>query len=235
LSDERRTRCDWAGTDPLYVAYHDTEWGVPQHDDRRLFEMLILEGAQAGLSWITILRKRAAYRAAFDRFDPRKVAAYDGRKIRALLRDPGIVRNRAKIAAAVGNARAFLEVQREFGSFAAYSWRFVGGRPKRNVWRAMNQIPPQTTESQAMSRDLKERGFRFVGPTICYSHMQATGMVNDHLVGCFRYREVGRIRGSGRSAPGPAASGIVSPVERSRRRTRPTRSSPRRSIPPGTA
>jgi DNA-3-methyladenine glycosylase I len=193
LRNERRKRCGWAGTDPLYVAYHDTEWGVPLHDDRRLFEMLILEGAQAGLSWITILRKRVTYRAAFSRFDPRAVATFDGRKVRALLRDTGIVRNRAKIEAAIGNARAFLEVQREFGSFDAYVWRMVGGRSKRNAWRTLKQIPAQTGESQEMSRDLKKRGFRFVGPTICYSHMQATGMVNDHLVDCFRYREVGRV------------------------------------------
>jgi DNA-3-methyladenine glycosylase I len=169
---------------------------VPQHDDRCLFEMLILEGAQAGLSWITILRKRAAYRAAFGRFDPRTVAAFDGKKVRALLRDTGIVRNRAKIEAAIGNARAFREVQGEFGSFAAYMWRFVGGLPKRNAWRTPKEIPARTDESQEMSRDLKERGFRFVGPTICYSHMQATGMVNDHLVDCFRYREVGRASGA---------------------------------------
>ncbi len=192
VRNEPRKRCGWAGTDPLYVAYHDTEWGVPLHDDRRLFEMLILEGAQAGLSWITILRKRATYRAAFSRFDPRAVATFDGRKVRALLRDTGIVRNRAKIEAAIGNARALLEVQREFGSFDAYVWRMVGGRSKRNAWRTLKQIPAQTGESQEMSRDLKKRGFRFVGPTICYSHMQATGMVNDHLVDCFRYREVGR-------------------------------------------
>jgi DNA-3-methyladenine glycosylase I len=197
LSHHDRERCGWAGTDPPYVAYHDTEWGVPQHDDDRLFEMLILEGAQAGLSWITILRKRAAYRDAFDRFDPRAVAAFDGRKVRSLMGDRGIVRNRAKIEAAVGNARAFLEVQREFGSFDAYMWRFVDGKPKRNAWRTLKQIPAQTAISQEMSRDLKRRGFRFVGPTICYSHMQATGMVNDHLIGCFRYREVGRPAGAG--------------------------------------
>ena len=185
-------RCGWAGSDPLYVAYHDEEWGVPVHDDRRLYEFLILEGAQAGLSWITILRKRPAYRAAFAGFDPRLVARYDARKVRSLLRDPGIVRNRAKIEAAVTNARAFLKVQEEFGSFDAYIWRFVGGRPKRNAWRTLRQIPPSTSESEAMSRDLKTRGFRFVGPTICYAQMQATGMVNDHLLGCFRYRQVGR-------------------------------------------
>jgi DNA-3-methyladenine glycosylase I len=187
-----RGRCGWAGDDPLYIAYHDREWGVPVHDDRSLFEFLVLEGAQAGLSWITILRKRPAYRAAFDGFDPAAVARFDARRVRVLLRDAGIVRNRAKIEAAVGNARAFLEVQKEFGSFDAYIWRFVDGRPKRNAWKTLRQIPPSTRESEAMSRDLKGRGFRFVGPTICYAHMQATGMVNDHLVGCFRYREVGR-------------------------------------------
>jgi DNA-3-methyladenine glycosylase I len=187
-----RGRCGWAGDDPLYIAYHDREWGVPVHDDRSLFEFLVLEGAQAGLSWITILRKRPAYRAAFDGFDPAAVARFDARRVRALLRDAGIVRNRAKIEAAVGNARAFLEVQKEFGSFDAYIWRFVGGRPRRNAWKTLRQIPPSTVESEALSRDLKARGFRFVGPTICYAHMQATGMVNDHLVGCFRYREVGR-------------------------------------------
>jgi DNA-3-methyladenine glycosylase I len=186
------TRCGWAGTDPLYIAYHDEEWGVPVHDDRRLFEFLVLEGAQAGLSWITILRKREAYRAAFAGFDPRKVARFDARRVANLLKDPAIVRNRAKVASAVGNARAFLEVQDEFGSFDAYVWRFVDGRPRRNVWKTLKQIPPETPESRAMSKDLKARGFRFVGPTICYSHMQATGMVNDHIVDCFRHREVGR-------------------------------------------
>lgn len=184
------TRCDWAGSDPIYVAYHDEEWGVPQHDDRVLFEFLVLEGAQAGLSWITILRKRAAYRAAFARFDPEKVARFDRRRISALLRDPGIVRNRAKVESAVGNARAFLKVQEEFGSFDAYVWRFVGGKQRINAWKTIKQVPPTTRESDAMSKDLKARGFRFVGPTICYSHMQATGMVNDHLLGCFRHRQV---------------------------------------------
>jgi DNA-3-methyladenine glycosylase I len=185
-------RCGWAGSDPLYVAYHDKEWGVPVHNDRILFEFLVLEGAQAGLSWLTILRKRAAYRVAFDGFDPRKVARYDRRRVRALMADASIVRNRAKIEAAVANAAAFIEVQEEFGSFDAYVWEFTDGRPKRNAWRSLKEIPPQTKESEAMSRDLKLRGFKFVGPTICYSHMQATGMVNDHIVGCFRYREVGR-------------------------------------------
>jgi DNA-3-methyladenine glycosylase I len=181
-------RCDWAGSDPLYVEYHDTEWGIPLHDDRRLFEMLVLEGAQAGLSWLTILRKREAYRRAFDRFDPRKVARYDARKVRALLADAGIVRNQLKIESAVKNARAFLEVRDEFGSFDAYIWRFVGGQPIRNAWRAMKDIPARTLESDAMSKDLRKRGFSFVGSTICYAFMQATGLVNDHVVDCFRYR-----------------------------------------------
>jgi DNA-3-methyladenine glycosylase I len=181
-------RCDWAGSDPLYLEYHDTEWGIPLHDDRRLFEMLVLEGAQAGLSWLTILRKREAYRRAFDRFDPRKVARYDVRKVRALLADAGIVRNRLKIESAVKNARAFLEVRDEFGSFDAYIWRFVGGQPIRNAWRAMKDIPARTPESDAMSKDLRKRGFSFVGSTICYAFMQATGLVNDHVVDCFRYR-----------------------------------------------
>ena len=177
-------RCSWCGADPLYVAYHDREWGVPLHDDRRLFEMLILEGAQAGLSWITILRKRPAYRRAFDRFDPRKIARYDTRKKRALLKDAGIVRNRLKIDSAVTNARAFLDIQREFGSFDAYIWQFVGGRPI--VKGAESPVPASTAESDAMSKDLKKRGFRFVGSTICYAFMQATGMVNDHAATCFR-------------------------------------------------
>jgi DNA-3-methyladenine glycosylase I len=177
-------RCPWAGSDPRYVAYHDTEWGVPSHDDRHLFEMLLLEGAQAGLSWITILRKRPAYRTAFDRFDARKIARYDTGKIRALLGNAGIVRNRLKIRAAVTNARAFLAVQQEFGSFDAYIWRFVGGAPKVNRPRAPKDVPPRTAESDAMSKDLRARGFTFVGSTICYAFMQATGMVNDHLIGC---------------------------------------------------
>ena len=177
-------RCSWAGTDPLYIRYHDEEWGVPLHDDRRLFEMLILEGAQAGLSWITILRKRPAYRKAFDRFDPRKVARYDAKKKRALMADAGIVRNRLKIDAAVTNARAFLEVQKEFGSFDRYIWQFVGGAPIDTRRKTMADVPARTAESDAMSRDLRKRGFRFVGSTICYAFMQATGMVNDHLAGC---------------------------------------------------
>ncbi len=181
------TRCEWCGDDPLYVAYHDEEWGVPVHDERKLFEMLILEGAQAGLSWITILRKRENYRRAFDNFEPDKVAAYDEAKVAALLDDPGIVRNRLKIRAAIANAQAFLKVQDEFGSFDAYIWRFVGGQPIQNAWQSLADIPAQTPESEAMSKGLKKRGFKFIGPTICYAFMQATGMVNDHVVDCFRY------------------------------------------------
>jgi DNA-3-methyladenine glycosylase I len=183
-------RCAWAGSDPLYVAYHDEEWGVPAHDDRHLFEMLILEGAQAGLSWITILRKRPAYRKAFAGFDPVKVAKFDARKIASLMRDEGIVRNRLKIEGAVRNARAFLDVRREFGTFDRYIWQFTGGKPIRNRRRAMTEVPATTPESDTMSRDLKKRGFTFVGSTICYAFMQATGMVNDHTVDCFRYKEV---------------------------------------------
>jgi DNA-3-methyladenine glycosylase I len=189
-----RRRCAWAGTDPLYVAYHDAEWGVPLHDDRALFEFLVLEGAQAGLSWSTILRKRDAYRRAFDRFDPEKVARYNKRKVSTLLADAGIVRNRAKIGSAIKNAKAFLEVQAEFGSFDAYQWRFVDGRPLQNRWRAIREIPAHTVQSDAMSKDLKSRGFSFVGSTIIYAHMQAVGMVNDHLIDCFRYRQVAKLR-----------------------------------------
>ena len=185
-------RCSWAGSDPLYVEYHDKEWGVPLHDDRRLFEMLILEGAQAGLSWITILRKREAYRRAFDRFDPEKVARYNSRRVERLMRDEGIVRNRLKIEGTVRNARAFLEVQEAEGSFDDYIWRFVGGAPKQNRRRSMKHVPAQTPESDAMSKDLRKRGFTFVGSTICYAFMQATGMVNDHVVGCFRYEPLAR-------------------------------------------
>lgn len=182
-------RCDWARSEPS-LAYHDREWGVPVHDDRTLFEFLILEGAQAGLSWETILKKRDAYRAAFDNFDPRAVAKYDRRKVAELLANSGIIRNRLKISAAIQNATAFLAVQREFGSFDAYVWRFVGGRPKRNAWRRSKQIPDRTVESDALSGDLRRRGFKFVGSTICYAFMQAVGMVNDHTVNCFRYPEI---------------------------------------------
>jgi DNA-3-methyladenine glycosylase I len=194
-----RRRCDWAGSDPLYVAYHDAEWGVPLHDDRRLFEFLVLEGAQAGLSWLTILRKRERYRTAFADFDVERVARFDRRSVARLLRDAGIVRNRLKVESAIRNARAFLRVQEEFGSFAAYQWRFVDGRPRTNRWRLQSQVPPRSAESDALSRDLKQRGFSFVGSTICYAHMQAVGMVNDHLTACFRHREVGRLGGRGAS------------------------------------
>ena len=187
------TRCRWATTD-LSIPYHDTEWGVPLHDDQRLFEFLILEGAQAGLSWETILKKRDTYRTAFDDFDPARVARYTTRKVEKLLADPGIVRNRLKVESAVSNAKAFLEVQKEHGSFDAYVWRFVDGKPRVNTWNALGQVPASTSQSDAMSKDLKKRGFRFVGSTICYAFMQAVGMVNDHELGCFRYKEVGRAK-----------------------------------------
>ena len=181
------TRCAWAGDDPLYRRYHDEEWGVPVHDDRRHFEMLCLEGAQAGLSWITILRKRENYRAAFDGFDPVKVAGYDDDKVAELLANPGIVRNRLKVRAFIQNAQAFLRLQAEYGSFDAYVWGFVGGAPVVNHFQSMAELPAQTPIAEAMSKGLKQRGFTFVGPTICYAYMQACGMVNDHVVGCFRY------------------------------------------------
>jgi DNA-3-methyladenine glycosylase I len=187
-----RERCDWVpADDPLYVAYHDEEWGVPSHDDRHLFELLILEGAQAGLSWSTILRKRDGYRRAFAGFDAERVARYDGATVERLLGDPGIVRNRLKIESAIANARATLSVRDEFGSLDAYLWQFVDGAPRENGWRTLAEIPAETTESKAMSKDLKRRGFRFVGPTICYAFMQAAGLVNDHVVSCFRFRELG--------------------------------------------
>jgi len=185
-----KKRCAWCAGNALQTAYHDREWGVPVHDDRRLFEFLILEGAQAGLSWDTILKKRGNYRRAFADFDAKKVARFGRKECAALMKNPGIVRNRLKIESAVTNAAAFLAVQREFGSFDRYIWRFVGGKPRRNRWRAMKQVPASTPESDAMSKDLKKRGFRFVGSTICYAFMQATGMVNDHLVTCFRYRRI---------------------------------------------
>jgi DNA-3-methyladenine glycosylase I len=189
-----KQRCRWAGTsDPLYLAYHDEEWGVPSYDDRHLFEMLILEGAQAGLSWSTILNKRANYRRAYGRFDPRKVARYGATEQRRLLADAGIVRNRAKVAASVANARAFLDVQREFGSFATFAWSFVGGKPILNARRGLRDIPPRTAESDAFSKELKRRGFKFVGSTIMYAFMQAVGMVNDHQVDCFRYAATKRL------------------------------------------
>ena len=183
-------RCPWANTD-LYAAYHDEEWGVPLHDDQRLFEFLVLEGAQAGLSWITILKKRENYRAAFSDFDPQKVARYGAREVTRLLNNAGIVRNRLKIAAAIENAKRFLEVQEEFGSFDRYIWRFVGGTPIQNRWKKMTELPARTAESDTMSADLRQRGFKFVGSTICYAHMQATGMVNDHLTSCPRHAELG--------------------------------------------
>jgi DNA-3-methyladenine glycosylase I len=182
-----RNRCQWAANgSPNYVAYHDQEWGVPLHDDRRLFEFLVLEGAQAGLSWSTILNKREGYRKAFAGFDPQKVARFTPARIEKLLLDPGIVRNRLKVESAVTNARAFLGVQKEFGSFDAYIWQFTDGKPIQNAWKSMKQVPASTPESDAMSKDLKKRGFRFVGSTILYAHMQATGMVNDHTLDCFR-------------------------------------------------
>ncbi len=185
-----KSRCQWAGPDPIYIKYHDTEWGVPVHDDRRLFEFLILEGAQAGLSWLTILKKRPNYTIAFDNFDPHRVAAYNTRKVEELISNAGIIRNRLKIEAALQNARSFLAVQQEFGSFDKYIWQFVGGKTLKNNWNTVAEIPAQTATSVAMSSDLKKRSFKFVGPTICYAFMQATGLVNDHTVDCFRYNEV---------------------------------------------
>ena len=188
-------RCRWAKlSNPLYLKYHDEEWGVPLHDERTLFEMLVLEGAQAGLSWETILNKRANYRRAFDGFDPEQVARYGAARVRRLLRDAGIVRNRLKIRAAVTNAGAFLKVQREFGSFDRYIWGFAGGKPIQNRWKTLKQVPPKTAESDAMSKDLKRRGFTFVGSTICYAFMQAVGMVNDHTTECFRHKLAGSAR-----------------------------------------
>ena len=187
---EEKKRCGWCGTDELYVAYHDEEWGVPVWDDRTLFEFLILEGAQAGLSWSTILNKREGYRRLYDGFDPRIVALYDEGKRVELLSDPAIVRNRAKVAASIGNAQAFLKVQAEFGSFSDYIWRFTDGRPIENAWKTLAEIPATTPLAETVSKDLKKRGFKFVGPTIVYAHMQATGMVNDHLVSCFRHTEI---------------------------------------------
>lgn len=187
LIEKRTIRCAWVGEDPLAIGYHDREWGVPLHDDRKLFELLILEGMQAGLSWMTILRKRENFRQAYDGFDVIKVAQYDENKIAELLANPGIIRHRGKIEASITNAQAFLEVQSEYGSFDAYIWQFVGGEPIVNAWKRLSDLPAQTAESAAMSKDLRQRGFKFVGPTICYAHMQATGMVNDHTVDCFRY------------------------------------------------
>jgi DNA-3-methyladenine glycosylase I len=183
-------RCAWAGDDALYQRYHDSEWGVPLFDDRLLFEFLILEGAQAGLSWITVLRKRENYRAAFDDFDAERIAVYDANKIESLLQNPGIVRNRLKVQSTVINAQHFLQIQREFGSFARFIWQFVDGQPRQNSWRSLADVPSSTPESDAMSRELKRRGFKFIGTTICYAFMQATGMVNDHTEQCFRHQEI---------------------------------------------
>jgi DNA-3-methyladenine glycosylase I len=186
-----KKRCPWVSLkDPVMLAYHDEEWGVPVHDDQKIFEFLVLEGAQAGLSWSTVLNKRENFRRAFAGFDPKRVAAFDEKRVEALLSDPGIIRNRRKVEAAVSNAKAFLEVQSEFGSFDSYIWSFVGGEPIRNGWKSLSQIPVTSPVAQRMSADLKKRGFKFIGPTICYSHMQAAGMVNDHLVDCFRHSEV---------------------------------------------
>jgi DNA-3-methyladenine glycosylase I len=183
-------RCAWSGTDPLYNLYHDTEWGVPVHNDRKLFEMLTLEGAQAGLSWITVLRKRENYKEAFENFDPKNIVKYNSKKILSLMKNEGIVRNRLKIHSVVSNAKAFLEIQKEFGSFDRYIWQFVGGKQIVNKRKSIRDIPPKTIEAEAMSKDLKKRRFRFVGPTICYAFMQACGLVNDHEVQCFRYKQV---------------------------------------------
>ena len=187
---EMKTRCEWAGTDPLNVQYHDTEWGTPVFDDRKLFEFLILEGAQAGLSWITILKKRQNFAKAYDNFDAIRMARYNTKKIERLLENKGIIRNELKIRGAIQNAESFLQVQKELGGFATYIWQFVGGTPRKNAWESPAEIPSKTEESTAMSRDLKRRGFRFVGPTICYALMQAVGMVNDHTIDCFRYHEL---------------------------------------------
>ncbi len=192
MAAKTKHRCEWCGNDPLYVAYHDDEWGVPVHDDRLLFEFLTLEGAQAGLSWITILRKREGYRKAFADFDPEKVARFTKAKQEKLLLNPAIVRNRLKVKSAISNAKAFLEVQEEFGSFNKYIWRFVDGKPIVNRFKSMKDIPAKTDVSDVMSKDLKRRGFKFVGSTICYAHMQATGMVNDHTLSCFRYTQLSK-------------------------------------------
>lgn len=185
-----KQRCLWAGNDPLYIKYHDNEWGVPVHDDRKLFEMLILEGAQAGLSWITVLRKRENYRKAFDNFNPNKIANYDSKKVKQLLNNAGIIRNRLKIIAAIQNAKCFIEIKKKFGSFDNYIWRFVDYTPKVNNWNSLKEIPPRSLESDLMSKDLKKNGFKFVGSTICYAFMQAVGMVNDHTIDCFRRKEL---------------------------------------------
>ena len=187
---DTRHRCSWTGSDPLYIRYHDEEWGVPVHDDRTLFEFLVLESAQAGLSWSTILKKRENYREAFAGFNVKKVASYTDHDLEMLLQNPGIVRNRLKIAAAINNARRFIEIQKEFGSFSKYQWQFVSNTPKQNAWNNTSQIPAITPQSEAFSKDMKKRGFRFLGPTTIYAHMQATGMVNDHVIDCFRHKEL---------------------------------------------
>lgn len=190
-----KKRCDWCGTEPIYVDYHDKEWGVPVHDDRTHFEMIILDGAQAGLSWITILKRRDGYREAFDNFDVNKVSRYSDKKIEKLLTNPGIIRNRLKVNSTVKNAKAFLKIQKEFGSFDKYIWQFVNHKTIQNKWEMMSDLPAKTAESDAMSKDLKKRGFSFVGSTICYAYMQAAGMVNDHIANCFRYKEVKKLPG----------------------------------------
>jgi DNA-3-methyladenine glycosylase I len=189
-----RTRCSWCGEDPLYISYHDREWGVPLHVDQRLFEFLILEGAQAGLSWLTILKKRVAYRNAYHQFDAEKIARFNSRSINRLLHNSGIVRNRLKVEASIVNARAYLDVKEAFGSFDRYIWQFVDHQPIQNSWRSVSEIPVTTEESNQMSKDLKQRGFRFVGPTICYAYMQAVGMVNDHVIDCFRHKEIIKLK-----------------------------------------
>ncbi len=191
-------RCDWCGTEPIYVDYHDKDWGVPVHDDRLHFEMIILDGAQAGLSWITILKRRESYREAFDNFDVLKVSRYSEKKIEKLLTNPGIIRNRLKVNSAVQNARSFLKIQKEFGSFDEYIWQFVNHRTIQNKWKKMSDLPAKTAESDAMSKDLKKRGFSFAGSTICYAYMQAAGLVNDHILDCFRYKEVKKTPGLGK-------------------------------------
>ena len=193
MASKTKRRCEWGTVSQLYIDYHDNEWGVPIHDDRTLFEFLILEGAQAGLSWETVLKKRENYRKAFSNFDPVKVSRYSDKKVEALMGNKGIIRNSLKITSAINNAKRFLEVQKEFESFETYIWQFVNGKPITNRFKSIQEIPATTKESDAMSKDLKKRGFTFVGPTICYAHMQATGMVNDHVVGCFRYKEIKKI------------------------------------------
>lgn len=201
-----KKRCDWVTDDPLYINYHDCEWGVPLHDDRKLFEMLILEGAQAGLSWLTILKKREAYKIAYDDFDPVKICTWDSRKIALLREDPGIIRNKLKIESVPANARAYLGITAQFKSFDQFIWSFVDGRPIQNSWKRTDQIPPATSESTKMSKELKRRGFKFVGPTICYAFMQAVGMVNDHVTDCFRYEAVKNGEGSRRHSPSPSST-----------------------------